>query len=69
MVRTEAIFLFKNGPKEEKILYCCAHVATIIWYLGKGNHSHNKPKSDTFSTTVKDAALVTQTDSELELDD
>ena len=48
---------------------CCAHVGTIIWYLGKGKHSEYKPKSDTFSTTVKDAAVVPQTDSELELDD
>ena len=24
---------------------CCAHVATIIWYLGKGKQSQYKPKS------------------------
>ena len=44
------------------------HVATIIWYLGKGKHSQYKPKSDKFSA-VKDAAVVPQTGSELELDD
>ena len=44
---------------------CCAHVATTIWY----QHSQYKPKSDTFSTQVNDAAVVPQTDSELELDD
>ena len=49
---------------------CCAHVTTIIWYLGKEKHSQSKPKSDTFSTQViKDAVVVPQTDSELELDD
>ena len=49
---------------------CCAHVATIIWYLVIGKHSQYKPKSDTFSMQVnKDAAVVPQTDSELELDD
>ena len=47
----------------------CAHVATIIWYMGKGKHSQYKPKSDTFSMTVKEAAVVPQTDSEFELDD
>ena len=44
---------------------CCAHVATIIMYLRKGEHAQYKPKSDTFSTTVRDAAVVPQTDSEL----
>ena len=44
---------------------CCAHIATIIWYLRKGKHSQNKPKSNTFSTTVKDAPVVPQTESEL----
>ena len=49
---------------------CCAHVVTMIWYLGKGKHSQYKSKSDTFSTRViKDATVVPQTDSELELDD
>ena len=44
---------------------CCAHVATIIMYLRKGKHAQYKPKSDIFSTTVRDAAVVPQTDSEL----
>ena len=43
---------------------CCAHVATIIMYLRKGKHAQYKPKSDTSSTTVRDAAVV-QTDSEM----
>ena len=47
---------------------CCALFATIIWYLGEGKHSQYKLKSDTFSMTVKDAAVNHQTDSELELD-
>ena len=54
-------------------LVCCAHAATIIWYLRKGKHSQYRPKSETCSTTVKDATVVPQTvpqtDSELELDD
>ena len=37
--------------------------------MGKGKHSQYKSKSDTFSTKVKDGAVVPQTDSELELDD
>ena len=37
------------------------HVATIMWYLGKRKHSRYKPKSDTFSTIMKDAAVVPQT--------
>ena len=36
--------------------------------LGERKHSQYKLKSDTFSTTVKDAAVNHQTDSELELD-
>ena len=35
---------------------------------GKGKHSQYKLKSDTFLTTVKEAAVNHQTDSELELD-
>ena len=34
-------------------------------YLRKGKHAQYKPKSDTSSTTVRDAAVVPQTDSEL----
>ena len=48
---------------------CCAYVATIMWYLGKRKHSQYKPKSVTFSTTIKDADVVPQTDTELELYD
>ena len=39
---------------------CCAHIATIIMY----QNASYKPKSGTFSTTVRDAAVV-QTDSEM----
>ena len=38
------------------------------WYLGERKHSQYKLKSDTFSTTVKDAGVNHQTDSELKLD-
>ena len=36
---------------------------------GKRKYSQYKPKSDRFSTIVKDAAVVPQTDNELELDE
>ena len=48
--------LLLGGIADVRAVGCCSHAATIIWYLGKGKHSQYKPKSDTFSTTVNDAA-------------
>lgn len=46
---------------------CCAHIATIIWYLGNGKHSQYQPKLDILTPSVQDAAAIPEVEIDLKL--
>lgn len=48
---------------------CCAHIATILWYLGHARHSEYEAKPDKFSVAFQDAAAEVQTETDMESDE
>ncbi|CAC5394130.1 unnamed protein product [Mytilus coruscus] len=47
---------------------CCAHVATILWYMGHARHTDYKTKTDRYSNAFKDASVDIETGTDLESD-
>ena len=44
---------------------CCAHISSVIWYLGFARHKNYKAKPDGYTSSLCDAAhLVLDTDSD-----
>ncbi|XP_046559913.1 uncharacterized protein LOC124268930 [Haliotis rubra] len=51
-----------------RVVGCCAHIASVIWYLGYGRHQDKMPVSSNTSDALLNAAVL-DSDSETEIDD
>jgi len=58
----------KNGART---VGCCAHIASVLWYLGYDRHQVNAPRyhSDVYPDYLLDAATWSETDESEEEED
>ncbi|GFR21588.1 hypothetical protein TNCT_14081 [Trichonephila clavata] len=38
-----------------RVVNCCAHVASVLWYLGYWRHNHKKTSSPGYADTLQNA--------------